>query len=294
MVVLHSFQQPGFSKGNETWFPRAINSPGDPKLRVFCFSGAGMESSIWTSTGTTLSPMPNPFCDFSQKEAVSFLAVQLPFRGMRRKEAHPGTIQQAACQAMEALRPLIERGNCPYVLLGYSMGAWIAYEVLCLAKKKGLPLPLHFIAAAMVSPDLPKAQRPWKCTATLDTAGFQNQLREWNCNEVLFQKDMWASYEPLLRADHNMLDTYERTEMEEPLEVPCSVLRGKQDRQLTNDKLFQGWFKLFGQEAESATNAIITVEGNHGLVFDSVNRKEFFNRIIDILDKVLLGIDYGQ
>lgn len=59
------------------------------------------------------------------------------------------------------------------MLLGYSMGAWIAYEVLCLAKQKGLPLPLHFIPAAMVSPDLPKAQRPWKCTATLDTAGFQ-------------------------------------------------------------------------------------------------------------------------
>lgn len=121
-----------------------------------------------------------------------------------------------------------------------------------------------------------------------------------------------------------MLDTYERTEMEGALgkppstcrfflcgdvlpikekqffvqflfsEVPCSVFRGKQDRQLSNEELFQGWFKLFGQDAEKATKAIIIVEGNHGLVFDSANRAKFFNRIIDILDKILLGIDYGQ
>lgn len=169
-----------------------------------------MESSIWTSTGTTLSPMPNPFCDFAKKDDVCFLGVQMPFRGMRRKEAHPGTIQEAARQAMEAIRPLvclaltagrlrssigggiedldyrmlfilsaismrtqIASGNCPYVLVGYSMGSWIAYELLCMAKREGLPLPVHFIIAAMVSPDLPKTMRPWKCTATLDTHGFQ-------------------------------------------------------------------------------------------------------------------------
>lgn len=66
-----------------------------------------MESSIWTTTGTSLSPMPNPFCEFAKKDSVCFLGVQLPFRGMRRKEAHPRTVQEAARQAMEAIRPLV-------------------------------------------------------------------------------------------------------------------------------------------------------------------------------------------
>lgn len=215
----------------------------------------------------------------------------MPFRGMRRKEAHPGTIQEAARQAMEAIRPLIANGNCPYVLIGYSMGSWIAYELLCLAKKEGLPLPVHFIVGAMVSPSLPKTMRPWKCTATLDTPGFQNQLRAWNCNEVLFQRDMWAAYEPLLRADHNMLDLYEPTDMHGELEVPCSVFRGKQDQQLADESLFEGWFKVLGQ---GNSGTIIAVDGDHGLVFDPSNRRGFFNRIVDILDGVLLGIEYGQ
>lgn len=281
-------------KLNETWFPRAITPPCEPKLRTFCFAGAGMESSIWTSTGTTMSPMPNPFCEFATKDAVHFYGVQMPFRGMRRKDPHPGTIQEAARMAMEAIRPLIMKGNCPYVLMGYSMGAWIAYEVLCLAKKEGLPLPVHLIVAAMVSPNLPKALRPWKCTATLDTSGFQNQLRAWNCNEVLFQKDMWAAYEPLLRADHNMLDLYEYTDMNGVLDVCCSIFRGKQDQQLTDESLFQGWFEVLGQKEKTQKNSIIAIEGDHGLVFDSNNRREFFNRVVDILDSVLLGIEYGQ
>ncbi|KAL8432394.1 hypothetical protein ACSSS7_004644 [Eimeria intestinalis] len=213
MVRSQQVQQQTPSTWDEKWFPRPIVPVEAPRLRVICFPGAGMESSIWTTTGTTLSPMFNPFCEFAKKDAVSFLGVQLPARGMRRKEPHPGTIQEAARQSMEAIRPLIAPGSCPYVFVGYSMGCWVAYEVACLAKKEGLPLPLHFIAASMVSPNLPKKMRPWKCTSTLDTEKFQDQLRAWNCNEVLFHPDMWMAYEPLLRADHNMLDLYEYTDM---------------------------------------------------------------------------------
>ncbi|KAL8445981.1 hypothetical protein Emag_004946 [Eimeria magna] len=187
-----------------------------------------MESSIWTTTGTTLSPMFNPFCEFAKKDAVSFFGVQLPSRGMRRKEPHPGTIQEAARQAMEAIRPLIARCKCPYAFVGYSMGSWLAYEVTCLAKKEGLPLPLHLIAAAMVSPNLPRKLRPWKCTSALDTEGFQ------------------------------------------------------------------GWFEVLGQAKSEKPNAIIPIEGDHGLVFDAAKRQAFFERIVEILDSLLLEIEYGQ
>lgn len=59
------------------------------------------------------------------------------------------------------------------MLVGYSMGAWIAYEVLCLLQQYHLAPPVHFVAVAMVSPDLPIHLRPWKRTASLDTQGFQ-------------------------------------------------------------------------------------------------------------------------
>ncbi|CDJ37663.1 Thioesterase, related [Eimeria tenella] len=351
---------------DEKWFPRAILPQGEPKLRVFCFPGAGMEASIWTGRGTSLSRMPNPLCDFAQKEGVAFLALQMPFRGLRRREAHPRTLRAAAAQALDAMRPLISKGCCPYVLVGYSMGCWLAFEVLqqaklealllplhfvaaamvspdlpphrrpwtataaldtaafqiskgCCpyvlvgysmgcwlafevlqqAKLEALLLPLHFVAAAMVSPDLPPHRRPWTATAALDTAAFQNQLRQWNCNEVLFQKDMWAAYEPLLRADHNMLDEYQPTDLT-PLDIPCSVFRGSRDLQLADNSLFEGWFRLLRSKPAAAAAAaaagpqVQTLDGDHGLVFDPNGRKNFFNKIVEVLDGVLLAIEYGQ
>ena len=68
---------------------------------------AGMEASIYTGTGTSLSPMPNPLCDFARKEGIGVLGVQLPFRGARRKEEHPRSIQMAAKMALDAMRPLV-------------------------------------------------------------------------------------------------------------------------------------------------------------------------------------------
>ncbi|XP_026190002.1 uncharacterized protein LOC34623938 [Cyclospora cayetanensis] len=327
---------------DETWFPRPIQAQRDAKLRVFCFHGAGMESSIWTSRGTSLSPMPNPFIDLAQTDAVCFLAIQLPFRGLRRKEKHPETIQEAARQILQAMKPMLSPGECPYVLVGYSMGCWIAYELLCLVKQQGLPLPLHFVVAGMVSPDLEASKRPWKCTEKLDTKAFQvrrivwrkvvawcgDQLRAWSCNEILFQRDMWTAYEPLLRADHNMLDKYHFTDMCGSLsefmhialttfgplfapgklfalssDVPCSVFRGKDDKQLDDDALFQGWFALLGnggthKNGSSNTNhkhnSVKLLEGNHGLIFDAERRKKFFSHIVDILDGLLLNIEYGH
>lgn len=66
-----------------------------------------MEASVYTGVGTSLSPMPNPLCEFAQKEGIGVLGVQLPFRGLRRKEEHPKTIQQSAKLALQAMRPLV-------------------------------------------------------------------------------------------------------------------------------------------------------------------------------------------
>ncbi|KAL8430152.1 hypothetical protein Efla_001816 [Eimeria flavescens] len=188
----------------------------------------------------------------------------------------------------------IARGSSPYVFVGYSMGAWVAYEALCVASKEGLPLPTRFIAAAMVSPNLPAGMRPWKCTSSLDTAAFQDQLRAWSCNEILFHPEMWAAYEPLLRADHRMLDSYKFTDMKGELKVPCSVFRGHEDKQLADDALFVGWFEVLGQTGNEKKAEVTLVEGDHGLVFNAANRQAFFKRLTDLLDSVLLAIEYGQ
>lgn len=249
-----------------------------------------MESSIWTKTGTVSSPMPNPFSSFAAAESVEFLAVQLPGRGARRSESHPHDLSECAKQTLMAMKPMITHGNCPYVVIGYSMGSWLAFEICQLALKENLQLPVHFIATAMISPNVPVTERPWKPTSTLDTQAFQEQLRNWGCNDVLFEPDMWKIYEPLLRADHNMLDTYIPKDAKEPLGIPCSVIRGKDDVHLSNNELFMGWFDVLYTPEEKY---IIDTEGDHGLIFDAKHRENLFNKVIDILEKVLLEAEYG-
>ncbi|OEH74443.1 hypothetical protein cyc_08129 [Cyclospora cayetanensis] len=276
-----------------------------------------MESSIWTSRGTSLSPMPNPFIDLAQTDAVCFLAIQLPFRGLRRKEKHPETIQEAARQILQAMKPMLSPGECPYVLVGYSMGCWIAYELLCLVKQQGLPLPLHFVVAGMVSPDLEASKRPWKCTEKLDTKAFQDQLRAWSCNEILFQRDMWTAYEPLLRADHNMLDKYHFTDMCGSLRNGGTHKNGSSNTENATSDSGDGSnnsdsenkccsngnrYCNTGTNPHPTTvngtnhkhNSVKLLEGNHGLIFDAERRKKFFSHIVDILDGLLLNIEYGH
>nr|CEL67734.1 TPA: GK18150, related [Neospora caninum Liverpool] len=244
---------PDFNK----WFPRCVprELKENPTMRIFCFHGAGMDLTVWTGVGTPKAPTVNPLVTFCEKEDVQLLAVQLPGRSLRSKEPVPTTIQNCVAQLLDVIAPLVS-SRVPYVLVGYSMGSWVAYELACaIAKRRETDtkfrLPGRMILASMVSPDTPPSERPWRETRHLSDSEFQEELRGWSCNEILFQPDLWAAYGKLLRADHLLLDEYIPTKRDAPLGVPCSVFRARDDLKLQSPSHFVNWFSLV--EGPSAT-----------------------------------------
>jgi len=51
--------------------------------------------------------------------------------------------------------------DAPYSVLAHSVGTWVAFEMLQLARSQGLPMPVKVFFSCFPSPDVPLAQRPW-------------------------------------------------------------------------------------------------------------------------------------
>ena len=64
-------------------------------------------------------------------------------------------------------------------MVAHSVGTWIAYELLRLARSRGLPMPRKAFLSAMASPDIADAARPWRRQRMLTDAQFQVTCTGW-------------------------------------------------------------------------------------------------------------------
>ena len=129
------------------------------------------------------------------------LAVQPPGRAMRGKEAPLTTCAELAAALLPVVAfklldaPYVVRERCMHVcasgarccahetyparslagaqVVAHSVGTWVAYELLRLAQRHGLPMPRRVFLSAMASPDIPAGERPWRQQRGLDEREFQ-------------------------------------------------------------------------------------------------------------------------
>ena len=62
-------------------------------------------------------------------------------------------------------------------IVAHSVGTWIAYEFMCLARTEGLQQPKLFLLSSMPSPDIPLTERPWRRQSDLSEQEFI--VRQW-------------------------------------------------------------------------------------------------------------------
>eukprot|EP00933_Yihiella_yeosuensis_P039906 TRINITY_DN3408_c0_g2_i9.p1 TRINITY_DN3408_c0_g2~~TRINITY_DN3408_c0_g2_i9.p1 ORF type:complete len:398 (+),score=87.80 TRINITY_DN3408_c0_g2_i9:107-1300(+) len=179
-----------------------------PKLRVLCFHNAGSAESAYTGPGT-------PFIQWAKEsKSVEIMAFDYPGRDKLLKATKHTTTDTLAPDLLAVAHEKLTDG-VPYIVWGHSVGTWVAFEFLMLARKVGLPMPKAAFLVTFPSPSMPEADRPWRQSAKLNTEQIKEELTSWDkehftgAGKVVFDQPAWdETWEPLMRADFRLYDEY--------------------------------------------------------------------------------------
>eukprot|EP00887_Chlorella_sp_A99_P008296 scaffold12.g8296.t1 len=178
-------------------------------LRLFCFPPAGSGAYVyheWEELPRSVEVMP----------------VELPGHNSRRKESAVADMQELVVQLADNLSPLAREK--PFALFGHSLGAWVAFALTQELQRRGGPLPVKVYASANRSPLLAGAVAATGARVCPERRG----TRWWGqpCEE---SAEMQRMTYPMLRADFQLVETYQLANRELLLPCPLVVLGGEQD-----------------------------------------------------------------
>ncbi len=154
-------------------------------------------------------------------------SIQLPGREARLREPLVSTIPDLVPSLVDALLPLLDR---PYMIYGHSLGARIAFETVRQLRRLSLSLPAHLFVGACPAPHL-----PWQ-HARLSGLDDNDFLREIQLRyggipaQVIADREMRELLLPILRADVDMLESYDYDATALPLECGITAFGGTEDR----------------------------------------------------------------
>lgn len=193
-------------------------------LRMVCLPYAGGGSALFHRWRSALPP------------GIDLVPLTLPGHDGRLGESPRSDLCALARELADDLRPAIDR---PYVLVGHSLGAWLAFELARELRRRRRRLPELLVAAAARPPDTPLPESPVSALpddellATVDEryGGIPPAIRD--CAELL------QMLMPALRADLQMVETYSYTH-EPALEVDTLALGGVDDPAVSATQL-NGW-----------------------------------------------------
>jgi medium-chain acyl-[acyl-carrier-protein] hydrolase len=184
---------------------------------------------------------------------VDICPVLLPGREARLAEtAHTDSvalIEQIATAVAEHL-------DLPYAIFGHSMGAWLASELAQSLVANGLRPPGHLFVSGRNAAHLPPSVSDLH---RLPDDEFLAALgRRYNAmpKEILETPELLELYLPILRADMTLIERHDYR-MHQRLACPISVLAGKDDGNVSNEKLM-AW-----QEHTTGTFELKMFDGDH-------------------------------
>lgn len=269
------------------WFPGLRRSGTEcvgsapPTLRVLCWPNAGNAEDLYTNERAAGRAAPSPLLEWCRANRAECLAVQLPGRGTRLREPFIASAEDAA----DALFPVIASRlvDAPYVVVGHSVGSWLAFEFVRRARRAGLPAPIRAFVSAFPSPDWPQDERPWRPNRDLAEEAFKSEAREWDVNEIVFTK-LWGAYHAILRADFELFDRYayrrEREgEDDAPFEFPITAFRGVRDRKVSGE-MVRAWSR-WTREFEC-----VDVDGGHLFPLERDAKNEWLRVVVRRIERI--------
>lgn len=193
---------------------------GAERPQLVCLHAAGATSAMFADLAGHL------------RGRVAVETIDLPGRGSSYHRAPLRRCNEAVAYLMPLLRDLPDRG---YVVLGYSMGALIAFELARALHREDGPLPAALIVAAARAPQVPA--REAALHALDDEALLQELIRfEGTTQELLGEPELMALVLPRLRADFELCETYAFRRAPR-LPLPVHAFGGLADPRVSADDL---------------------------------------------------------
>lgn len=246
---------------NPLWFEH-LSRGQKPSLRLFCFPHAGGTSESYRSWQRWFP------------EQIDLCLVHLPGRSKRLRE--PAFTQTAPLVKAIADR-IVPELDVPYALYGHSMGATISFELARELFRRHITPPQHLFVSGRRAPQCPRTE---PITFNLPHDEFIAELRRLNGTpkEVLENPELLELFMDLLRADFELVDTYEYHPAE-PLSCPITVYGGLHDKEVSAETC-NAW-----KEQTSASFDVRMVSGDHFFIrnpiqdFMSAFRSDVLNAV---------------
>ena len=222
------------------WIIRPSKRP-EAAFRLFCFPRAGGGVASFRS-----------WPEDSHAE-IEVALVQPPGRETRLREAPVTTMESLASSICGAMTDLLDR---PYALYGHSLGAKVAFETSMELRRRGLPAPVYFFAAASAAPTV-----PWTRPLVHSLSDFELlqeiQRRYGGVPQgILANQELWPFLVPALRADIRILETYRYADAL-PLSCPITCFCGTSDTMTPESEALE-W-----RRQTSAQFRLLVLPGDH-------------------------------
>lgn len=201
---------------------------------------------------------------------VKSIAVELPGRSDRYTEPLLHTIRSAAEDIYQQVLPHL---NAPFFFVGNSMGSVFAFLLTLRLEAEYKPLPQHIFLASRLSPDA--YQNEPNCIG-IPSEDFWKVVQQYDGvpPQLLEHKELKEFYEPVLRADFEILQQYnESFETIQPISVPVSILFGKTDTKNITAEKAKGWRKFTTSDFDCTA-----FEGGHFFLYENENVAEFIKQ----------------
>jgi medium-chain acyl-[acyl-carrier-protein] hydrolase len=239
-----------------SWF-EDVSPARTALLRVFCLPYAGASADLYRAWQSFIPP------------EVDLCLVHLPGRSRRIAEK---PFQRLALLVDAVTRHMDSKTDIPYALYGHSMGGLISFELARELFRRYKSGPRHLFVSGCLPPHLMNSGRS---TFALSDSEFIAELEQLKGTpaEILDNAELMEIFLPLLRADFELVETYEcRSGVR--LACPITVYSGLNDERVPPQRT-RCW--------EEHTSAGCTVRLLHGDHFFINAGQEFVNIFRDDL-----------
>lgn len=239
----------------------------DAKIRLFCFPYAGSSAVVTYK-----------FLVDSLPEEIEVCPVEFPGRGSRMAENLISDIDKAVQLIGAAIPGFLDK---PYLFLGHSMGALVAFELSHYLKTNLNSQPLKLYLSAHRAPSI---EKDGKMMHILKENEFLDELIKMNglADEILEHRELLDLMLPVIKNDYKLCETY-RFKSKNKLDIPFQIFGGSNDKDVSLEHL-KAW-----NELTSAYIKIEIIEGDH--FFLTKNKENFLQKFKNYLNSDLLELN---